>query len=172
MTDHDAQFPHLPTRPSSLPTTRSAPWQTSSRHLASTPEAPPGKTAARLAAVIAGLLDPGSHLIAPEEPRIHRALITSAGCALARHGLTVALDVLDISQAFYDIYSELRITNPARPERGIATLSSDAAIYWETRAQPGHPLDAIAAAIMRNGPGEPEDARSLLAGWTSWSRRK
>ena len=76
-------------------------------------------------------------------------------------------------------------TNPARPERGIATLSSDAAIYWETCTQPGHTLDAIAAAIMRalidtaapswserNGPGEPEDARSLLAGWTSWSRRK
>ena len=77
----------------------------------------------RLAAVIAGLLDPGIHLITSAEPRIHRALITSAGSALARHGLTVTLDVLDISQAFYDIYSELRITNLA-----VALLSGPAVL--------------------------------------------
>jgi hypothetical protein len=103
----------------------------------------------RLTAVIAGLLDPGAHLITPAEPRIHRALITSAGTTLARHGLTVTLDVLDISQAFYDVYCELRITNLARPERGTASLSSDGTIWWETRTQPGHTLDSIADSIIR-----------------------
>jgi hypothetical protein len=104
---------------------------------------------ARLATVIAGLLDPGTHLMTPEEPRVLRALITSVGVALARHGLTVTLDVLDVSQAFCDIYCELRITNPAWPERGTASLASDGTIWWESRTQPGQTLDAIAASIIR-----------------------
>jgi hypothetical protein len=102
----------------------------------------------RIATIITSLLDPGTRPAPPVEPRSHRTLITTTGRALARHGLEVTLDVLDISQAFCDIYSELRITNPARPERGTASLASDASIWWDTRAQPGHTLGAITATII------------------------
>lgn len=102
----------------------------------------------RIAAIITGLLDPGTRPAPPIEPCTHRALIAT-GCALARHGLAVTLDVLDIGQAFCDVYTELCVTNRARPERGTASLSPDATIWWDTRTQPGHTLDTITATIIR-----------------------
>jgi hypothetical protein len=103
----------------------------------------------RIAAIITSLLDPGTRPAPPTEPRAHRTLITTTGRALAKHGLHVTLDILDISQAFCDIYSELRINNPARPERGAASLASDGTIWWDTQAQPGHSLDTITVTIIR-----------------------
>ena len=102
----------------------------------------------RIAAIITGLLDPGTRPAPPVEPRTHRTLITTTGRALAKHGLDVTLGILDMSQAFCDIYTELRITNPNRPERGTATLASDATIYWDTHTQVGHTLDTITATII------------------------
>jgi hypothetical protein len=77
-----------------------------------------------------------------------RALLSLAGRALASYGLKVTLDILDISQTNYTVYTELRITNPIRPEGGTVSLAPDGTIWWECRTQPTLSLDGIAAAII------------------------
>jgi hypothetical protein len=77
-----------------------------------------------------------------------RTLLSLAGRALASYGLNVTLDILDISQTDYTAHTELRITNPARPESGTVSLAPDGTIWWECRTQPTLSLDGIAAAII------------------------
>jgi hypothetical protein len=105
-------------------------------------------THARLAAIIAALLGPTACPSPPPGPSADRTLLSLAGRALASYGLKVTLDILDISQADYTAYTELRITNPARPEAGTVSLAPDGTIWWECRTQPNHGLDGIAAAII------------------------
>lgn len=105
-------------------------------------------TPARLAAIIAALLGPAACPDPSPGPPADRTLLSLAGRALASYGLKVTLDILDISQTSYPAYTELRITNPARPEAGTVSLAPDGTIWWECRAQPSHDLNSIAAALI------------------------
>jgi hypothetical protein len=117
----------------------------------------PGRTIpAQLTVVILALLDPAAnpHAAAVEQ-RTDLAPFSLAGRALAARGLDVTLEVLDISQTDYTTYTELRITNPARPERGSASIADDGTTWWEcttrqrANSQPVLSLDSIADAITR-----------------------
>jgi len=59
------------------------------------------------------------------------------------------LDVLDVSQTDYTTYCELCITNPARPERGVASIAADGTTWCECRPHPALTPDGIADAITQ-----------------------
>jgi hypothetical protein len=110
----------------------------------------------RPAAIVLSLLDPADRPRSIQaEPQADLTLMSLTGRALAGHGLAVTLDVLDVNQTFYDTYSELRITNPVRPERGTASLASDGTIWWECHTnhpatpKPALSLADISAAIVQ-----------------------
>ena len=114
------------------------------------PAHPGHNTPARLAAIILALLDPTAPDDIATEPRADLTPASLAGRALVACGLSVTLAILDVSQTRFDIYSELRITNPACPERGIANLTGDGTIWWECRThQTALSLADIAGAITR-----------------------
>lgn len=112
-------------------------------------------TPAELTATILALLDPAAPLLITVEQRTDLTPTSLAGRALTAHGLHVTLEVLDISQTDYTTYTELRITNPARPERGTASIAADGTTWWECTTRPpanGQPslsLHNIAEAITR-----------------------
>jgi hypothetical protein len=112
------------------------------------PQKPGHGTPTRLAAIIVALLGPAACPSPPQGPPADRTLLSLTGRALASYGLKVTLDILDISQTSYTAYTELRITNPARPEGGTVSLAPDGTIWWECRTQPTLSLDGIAAAII------------------------
>ena len=114
------------------------------------PVHPSQKAPARLAAVILSLLDPAASHDITAEPCSDPTLVSFTGRALAACGLSVILDVLDVSQTSYEVYSELRITNPACPERGTASLAADGTVWWECRIdQTALSLADAACAITR-----------------------
>jgi hypothetical protein len=110
---------------------------------------------AQLAGLVRDLLDPDG--FAGELPVMRRDDLTLkglAGRALADHGMRVTFHVLDIDDYFFDTYAEIRITNPAKPERGTARLNDDGAIWWDCHlcsAAPteGLPLPEVAGTITR-----------------------
>ena len=113
------------------------------------PTSPGPDMPARITAVFLALLDPSARPEPATQPSVGHALFSQVGRALARCGLNVTLDILDVSEASYDIYSELAVTNPAHPERGTGSLGPDGTIWWECRTQLALTLRDIATAITR-----------------------
>jgi hypothetical protein len=120
------------------------------------PASPARTTGAQLTAAILAVLDPAADpACVAVEQRTDLTPASLAGRALTACGLHVRLEVLDLSQADYAAYTELRITNPNRPERGTATIADDGTTWWEctTHQPPGSQtalsLDNIADAITR-----------------------
>lgn len=110
----------------------------------------------QLASLVRGLLDPE----APEgEPVVLRrddlTLKGVVGRALADQGLSVSVHMLDIDQYFFDIYAEIHLINPAKPERGSVNLSDDGGMWWSCRplgigdGTEGLALPEVAAAITK-----------------------
>jgi hypothetical protein len=54
------------------------------------------------------------------------------GRALAQRGMHVSLDVYR-DEFCFEAYSEIKVTNPARPDRGKVRLTDDNSIVWECR---------------------------------------
>ncbi len=52
------------------------------------------------------------------------------GRALADQGMHVSLNVLDTDELFFEVYSEVAITNPARPDRGTVCVADDGLLWW------------------------------------------
>lgn len=112
------------------------------------PRGPSYGTAAQLAAIVVALLGPAACPSPSVGSPADGTLLSLVGRALASYGFTVTLDILDISQTDYTAYTELRITNPVRPEGGTVSLAPDGTIWWECRTQPGHGLDRISAVLI------------------------
>jgi hypothetical protein len=71
------------------------------------------------------------------EPRL--TMISQAGRTLARQGMQVRLNLLDTDEQLFEIYSEIAVTNPARPDRGTIRLADGGLIRW--RGQLSNPAD-------------------------------
>jgi hypothetical protein len=57
----------------------------------------------------------------------------TVGRALAELGMKVSLEVLFTDNYFYEVYSAIEASNPARPDRGRVQIADDSLIRWECR---------------------------------------
>jgi hypothetical protein len=58
----------------------------------------------------------------------------AAGRILADHGMQVTTRAYP-DQEFFEVYSEIEVTNPARPERGTVSVADDGSLVWRCRAR-------------------------------------
>lgn len=56
----------------------------------------------------------------------------AAGRALREHGMQVFLHVLDCDDDRCEVYAEIEVTNPARPDQGRAHVDDDGLVLWES----------------------------------------
>jgi hypothetical protein len=92
------------------------------------PATGPATSPSTLTATIAYLLNaPGP----PASLAVYRALPLKGqvGRALQDQGLTVTLEVSEDLESF-EATTDIKVTNPARPQLGTVTLSDDAAVDW------------------------------------------
>jgi hypothetical protein len=59
-----------------------------------------------------------------------RTLMSVAGRALAGRGMQVCLEVFK-DDFFFEVCSEIEVTNPALPSRGAVRISDDNSVRWE-----------------------------------------
>jgi hypothetical protein len=88
-------------------------------------------TAAQVAPVVAGMLgtgypDPGHYAA------LHRGMPLAGGVAreMTARGLRADMDVIEDHES-YQVFADVIITNPARPERGRVHIGDDGWICWE-----------------------------------------
>lgn len=110
---------------------------------------------AQLTAITLGILDPDCILPRPE-PVPHRpsnAVHAAAGQALTALGLTATRHLTDPTPGPFGAYTEIAVTNPASPGRGIVCITADGELCWCTQAarhpDGGLPITDIAAAMTR-----------------------
>jgi hypothetical protein len=58
----------------------------------------------------------------------------AAGRILAGHGMLVTVRAYP-DQEFFEVYSEIEVTNPAMPERGTVAVADDGSVLWRCRAR-------------------------------------
>jgi len=85
----------------------------------------------------------------------------AAGRILAGHGMNVTVRAYP-DQEFFEVYSDIEVTNPARPERGTVRVADDGSLLWRCRARtvqgdeealdPAQIACIIAQALTRTGP--------------------
>lgn len=68
----------------------------------------------------------------------------AAGRVLAGHGMRVVVRAY-LDQELFEAYSEIEVTNPARPERGTVHVAGDGSLIWRCRARtsPGDDTTAL-----------------------------
>jgi hypothetical protein len=81
------------------------------------------------------------------------------GWACEQRGLCASVEVVYIDPAFFEVYSEVEVTNPAQPARGHVRVSDEPALRWgchiadPARSVPGLSLteitDTIAGPLTR-----------------------
>lgn len=110
---------------------------------------------AQLTAITLDLLDPDRTRPRPE-PVPHRpstAVHAAAGQALTALGLTATRSLTDPAPGPFGAYSEITVTNPGDPGRGIVCITADGELSWYVQGphhpDGGLPLADIAAAITR-----------------------
>jgi hypothetical protein len=72
-----------------------------------------------------------------------RTLISVAGQALVSRGMQVCLEVYK-DDCFFEVSSEIEVTNPALPSRGAVRIADDNSIRWECSfVDPDADIDGI-----------------------------
>jgi hypothetical protein len=83
------------------------------------------------------------------------------GRAAADQGMQVSLKVLDEDRQFFEVYAEINITNPVRPERGTVRVADDGLISWHCQIRnPGQPeggldIDEVIRTLAESSPPAP-----------------
>jgi hypothetical protein len=66
------------------------------------------------------------------------------GRVAADQGMQVCLNVLDKDAQVFEVYAEITITNPTRPDRGTVRVADDGLLCWHCQIQhPGHPENGL-----------------------------
>ncbi len=83
----------------------------------------------------------------PPDRRPPLTMKSRAGMALRNCGLDVCLSEAHADDFFFEVWAEIEVTSPDRPERGIVMVDDDGSIRWECRfAIPGAVRPAIEPA--------------------------
>ena len=74
----------------------------------------------------------------PAAPAGQFSFKSVVGRMLADCGMRVCVNV-QVDQRFFEVYSEILVTNPERPGRGSACVGDDGSVFWQCRIseQPG-----------------------------------
>jgi hypothetical protein len=98
--------------------------------------------------------------VLPVRPR-SLTLKGMVGWACQQRGLCASLEVVYIDPAFFEVYSEVEVTNPARPARGRVRVSDEPAVRWGCRiADPASRIPGI---------GLTEITDTIAGALTGWS---
>jgi hypothetical protein len=66
------------------------------------------------------------------------------GWACEQRGMRASVEVVYIDPAFFEVYSEVEVTNPAQPARGHVRVSDEPALRWRCRiADPARGIPGI-----------------------------
>lgn len=96
----------------------------------------------------------GFRTLPPESPG--PTLKSTVGRALAKSGMQVRLEIICKDESFFEVYSEIEVTNPAQPSRGRVWIADDSTLRWqcdlygagqETGITPAGIATAIAKAL-------------------------
>jgi transcriptional regulator with XRE-family HTH domain len=92
-------------------------------------------------------------LLGGDHPRTGSAHVThhpqqtlkgQVGRAAADQGMQVCQNVLDKDAQLFEVYAEIPVTNPARPDRGTVRIADDGLICWHCQVHhPGHPENGL-----------------------------
>jgi hypothetical protein len=70
--------------------------------------------------------------VLPARPR-SMTLKGMVGWACQQRGMCASVEVVYIDPAFFEVYSEVEVTNPAQPARGRVRVSDEPALRWGCR---------------------------------------
>src|SRR5215467_11672360 len=104
------------------------------RRLCEGRHADPACTAAAVLQMLGG--DPGTGPAASRAGgcRCGVSFKGAAGRILAGHGLQVTVRAYP-DQRLFEVYCEIEVTNPARPERGTVAVADDGSVRWRCHAR-------------------------------------
>jgi hypothetical protein len=82
------------------------------------------------------------------------------GWACEQRGLCASVEVVYIDPAFFEVYSEVDVTNPAQPARGHVRVSDEPAVRWQCHiADPASGIPGISLTDITG------TIAGVLTGW-------
>jgi hypothetical protein len=95
----------------------------------------------------------------PARPR-SMSLKGMVGWACGQRGLSASVEVVYIDPAFFEVWSEVEVTNPAQPERGRVRVSDEPALRWQCHiADPAGSVSGVSLTDIT------ETIAAALTGW-------
>ena len=97
--------------------------------------------------------DRSARLMVPVTREPGTTFIGHVGRSLSDQGMQVCLNILEKDQQIFEIYTEIAVTNPAHPDRGIVRVGDDGLICWHCTmrllggSEDGVDLDDVASTL-------------------------